>query len=548
MISELVLVDENGKKIGYGTYDKCHTGRGRRHRAFVTLLFDKDDNVLLQRRKHRLFDGLWDLTAISHPLHINGRDESYQEASNRALQKEMSISNVRISEIGAFNYFAKDGENCENEYCAILAGNFDGAYKPNKNEVYETKEVNFQEFLTDIEKNPKKYTRWAVLASKILREQKPNLFKKELQIFLNLYNPYAANFYSKRIKETKKYSPIIADLYKNLTTFSQGGKKLRAFFVHLGYKVGSSNSHPGGRSPIGSRDSIASTYAKASVDKSLQNDTSEILPISLAFEMTQNFLLIHDDIIDNSDLRRGKPTIHKVYEKKHGRHYGEGMAITLGDIAAIETFKIISDSDFSDKQKAICLEEFSKVLLETAYGQSLDLEYSFEKADILQIYKIADLKAARYSVVAPLFIGASLAGAKDVQKDAIVHFGLNAGLVFQLQDDYLGLFGEEMTIGKSALSDMREGKNTVLIFKTKEIASVADKEKIEQVWGKADASIKDLEIIRGIVKKSGALEWCNNENKRLIAKSKKEIAKITKDNDLRIIFAQIADFIASREK
>ncbi len=127
----LILVDREDNFKGYDSYEKCHSGRGSRHRAFVTLLFDKDNNVLLQRRKHRLFDGLWDLTAISHPLHKDGYDESFQEASDRALKKEMEISSVPINKIGAFNYFAKDGENCENEYCSVLVGNYDGEYKPN---------------------------------------------------------------------------------------------------------------------------------------------------------------------------------------------------------------------------------------------------------------------------------------------------------------------------------------------------------------------------------------------------------------------------------
>jgi geranylgeranyl diphosphate synthase type I len=264
--------------------------------------------------------------------------------------------------------------------------------------------------------------------------------------------------------------------------------------------------------------------------------------------MTQNFFLIHDDIMDNSDLRRGKPTVHKVYEKKHGRHYGESMAITLGDVAAIEVFKIIGESGFSDKQKVICLEQFSKVLLETGYGQALDLEYSYEKAGISQIYKIADLKAARYSVVGPLLIGAGLAGVGEIQKKAILNFGLNAGLAFQLQDDFLGLFGREETIGKSVLSDMREGKNTVLIYKTRGLAPASDRSKIDKIWGNKNASGGDLDIIRNIVRNSGALEWCKRENSRLIKKAKSEIAKITQDVNLQTIFGQIADFIVSREK
>lgn len=541
MISELVLVDESGKKIGYGTYEKCHIGQGKRHRAFVTLLFDKDNNVLLQKRKHRLFDNLWDLTAISHPLNISGRDESYQEASDRALKKEMGIGFVRVEKIGAFNYFAKEGKNCENEYCAVLTGNYDGKFKPNNDEAYEARKVKFEEFLGDIEKNTKKYTPWAVLASKILKVQSPNLFKKELEKFLKLYEPFAADFYSKKIKETKKYSPIVSNLYKELENFSKGGKKLRAFFVYLGYLVG------GGE------------------------DLKKILPISLAFEMTQNFLLIHDDIMDNSDLRRGKPTVHKIYEKKHGPstslrqnsgftqkvhpegqalrasiHYGESMAITLGDIAAIEVFDIVNSSDFSDDLKVECTKNFSKVLLETAYGQSLDLEYSFVKPNLPVIFKIADLKAARYSVVGPLLIGARLGGANQLPIKAIEDYGLRVGLAFQLADDILGVFGDEEVLGKSTLSDMREGKNTLLIHKAKRAATRHEKTQLEEIWGKNSADIYDLARVKVIIERSGALEWCRRENQKLIGEAKRAISRITKDEKLRLVFEQVADFVVTR--
>ena len=110
MRSKVVLVDRQDREIGYSDLESSHQGKGKRHRAFVTLLFDSKNRVLLQRRKHKLFDGLWDFTAISHPIRINGRTESYQQASDRALKKEMGIGHVSIKKNGGFNYFAKDGE------------------------------------------------------------------------------------------------------------------------------------------------------------------------------------------------------------------------------------------------------------------------------------------------------------------------------------------------------------------------------------------------------------------------------------------------------
>lgn len=169
-MNQLILVDKNDKKTGYGSLQETHIGRGRRHRAFVTLLFDGNNRVLLQKRKHRLFDGLWDLTAVSHPLKINGKVETYQEASDRALKKEMGISHVDVKKIGGFNYFARDRQNCENEYCAVLVGFFWGKAIKNPDEIYEIKKMPFEDFIKDMKKSPSLYTPWSLKSGPILKD------------------------------------------------------------------------------------------------------------------------------------------------------------------------------------------------------------------------------------------------------------------------------------------------------------------------------------------------------------------------------------------
>lgn len=166
----LLLVDDSDNFLGYEKRVVCHTGKGKRHRAFVTLVVDGDNKVILQRRRHKLFDNVWDLTAISHPLHIDNRDETWQEASDRALKKEMGIEHVEIKNIGGFNYFAKDGKNCENEHCVVLIGKYDGEIKSNPDEVYEVKKKEYKDFICDVYKNSSKYAPWAILAAGVLRK------------------------------------------------------------------------------------------------------------------------------------------------------------------------------------------------------------------------------------------------------------------------------------------------------------------------------------------------------------------------------------------
>ena len=522
----LILVDENDLFGGYAPREKCHQGEGRRHRAFVTFLFDSQNRVTLQRRKHRLFDGLWDLTAVSHPLHLDGgHDETYQEASDRALGKEMGIDHVPIKNVGAFNYFAQDGNNCENEYCAILTGNYDGKFRPNKKEVYEAKKVKFGDFLKDIGGNPEKYTPWARLAAKKLSKSKlpQSLLSEELAEFLRVFEPYFANYFSKKTRVAKKYSPIISRFYRDLEDFSSGGKKMRAFLVWLGYRVA------GG----------PSTALRI----------KRILPISLAFELIHNCLLIHDDIIDESDTRRGLPTIHQRYEKRYGRHYGLSQAILVGDLAIFEAFKLINRSDFEPELKVGVSSKIAEIIRETIYGEALDVEYGYARdVSFREIVQKTDLKTARYSFVGPLTCGAILGGAAKQKQQAMVGFAVACGMAFQVQDDILGVFGDEEILRKSVLSDMREGKNTVLIYKTRQLTSGKDKNVIDRLWGRRDASKADLAKIQKIIVGSGAMAWCREENTRLVRRAKKYIPKITRDIALAQIFVQIADFVVGREK
>jgi isopentenyl-diphosphate delta-isomerase len=165
----LILVDENDNFTGkYAKRIDCHTGKGIKHRAFVTLLENEKGEVLLQKRKHTLWDGYWDTTAISHNLHLEDHDETYEEAAERTQNVEMGISNVLVKKIGGFPYFAKFGTMCENEYCAILSGTYNGEVNPNKDVVYDYLWLDKQTFINNCLKEDKTYTPWALLTGKFL--------------------------------------------------------------------------------------------------------------------------------------------------------------------------------------------------------------------------------------------------------------------------------------------------------------------------------------------------------------------------------------------
>lgn len=166
----LILVDKKDKILGYAPRNKCHTGNGKRHRAFTILLYNKNKQLLLQKRKHWLWDNYWDLTGASHPLHLTNRNETYNEAANRCVNVEWGVKNIRFRKIGAFNYFKRYDSSCENEHCALLIGKYDGSLRPNSKTAYYFRWVSLKELLNEIKKHPNAFTPWAKLAVKLLRK------------------------------------------------------------------------------------------------------------------------------------------------------------------------------------------------------------------------------------------------------------------------------------------------------------------------------------------------------------------------------------------
>jgi len=170
----VILVNDKDCALGrYAPRHAAHTGQGLHHRAFVCLLFNRRGELLLQKRRHWLWDNLWDFSAVSHPLHVGGRDETYQEAAARALWKEMGIAEVTVRKVGGFNYFARHtkDDGCENEYCAILVGEYEGPVRPDPEDVYETNWKKFQAVLEEVRQHPAAYTPWVSEAVKTLEQE-----------------------------------------------------------------------------------------------------------------------------------------------------------------------------------------------------------------------------------------------------------------------------------------------------------------------------------------------------------------------------------------
>lgn len=156
----ILACDDSGKFQEYIPRKIGHTGKGRRHLAITVLIYNLKEEVLLQKRKHQVFDNIWCFSADTHPYHLPSGDESIEEATLRALKEDFAIKDAALKNLGSFNYFAKDEDNCENEHCAMLVGEYNGDVSLNPASGYEYVWMSKSDFLTDFENNPKKYAPW----------------------------------------------------------------------------------------------------------------------------------------------------------------------------------------------------------------------------------------------------------------------------------------------------------------------------------------------------------------------------------------------------
>lgn len=177
-MSQIIIVcDDQGIPTGeYIPKKEGITGEGKKHLAVSVLLINGNNEVLLQKRKHLVFDNLWDLTASTDLSHFENKDESLEEAADRCLKREYDINNINgLKKLGGFSYFAPyhtvQGDFCENEYDIILTGEYDGEVKMNPEVGYEYKWVDKEEFLKDIDQNPQNYTPWAIEGVKVLKQK-----------------------------------------------------------------------------------------------------------------------------------------------------------------------------------------------------------------------------------------------------------------------------------------------------------------------------------------------------------------------------------------
>lgn len=288
-------------------------------------------------------------------------------------------------------------------------------------------------------------------------------------------------FVGRRHTDLVDLGPDLADLIDAAHAFVRDGKRLRPQFCVAGWQVA------GGGEP-----------------------SEQLIEVAAALEWLQASALIHDDLIDESDTRRGKASVHRAFARDHAERgaagepgrFGTAAAVLLGDLTLTWCDQMIAEAALADGLLRRCLGVLAACKNEVVGGQYLDVLAQTKPAvGVEEAMRVVTYKSAKYTVERPLHLGAVMAGADDALLRSLSAIGLPLGAAFQLRDDVLGVFGDPDVTGKPAGDDLREGKRTVLIARAFELCDEAGRRLLDQALGTAGG----VEQARDLIVSCGAL-------------------------------------------
>ena len=319
---------------------------------------------------------------------------------------------------------------------------------------------------------------------------------------------------------------VLGDIADALDDFVLGGgKRLRPAFAYWGYRGA------GG------------------------GDSEQVVAAVSALELVQASALIHDDLMDRSDTRRGEPAMHRRFAARHaaagwggsGEAFGDSAAVLLGDLALVWSDELLHTSGVEPADLLRARPVFDEMRTEVTAGQYLDVltvvtgDLSTERAG-----KVARYKSAKYTVERPLLLGAALAGAPESLMRAYSAFGLPLGEAFQLRDDVLGVFGDPAQTGKPAGDDLREGKRTYLVAAAH--AALGATERAELLARLGDPALDEagVERLRSLMRDSGALVRTEERITTLTTTALTALAAAEVETEARGVLEDLADAATRR--
>lgn len=351
---------------------------------------------------------------------------------------------------------------------------------------------------------------------------------KQLGIYKDIVDHHIEDFFRQRIHDMRDVDPYASYMMKLLKEYTlRGGKRIRAAMMYYGYKLFS------------------------------QKNIDEAIKASIAFELIQSYLLIHDDIIDQDEMRRNGPTMHRMFEEAHKKtygspgsgHFGASMAILAGDIANHLANLVILNAQMPVDRKLKAATELNRSVHRVIYGEALDVLSNFQdnvkEADILRIH---NLKTASYTFEGPLLVGAILGGAPQEKLDILSDYALPLGQAFQIQDDIQDIFGDEKKLGKPPGSDLKEGKKTLLVMKALEKADKREMAALNKALGNPKLTKSMVEDVQAVMVTTGSLDYSRRLANRLIRESRAAIEKLNMPGDAQDFLVGIADYMLERNQ
>jgi isopentenyl-diphosphate delta-isomerase type 1 len=520
----VVLLDERGRPRGYRPKASAHTRSTPLHLAFSCHVVNRRGEVLLARRafSKTTWPGTWSNGCCGHPQ----LGESLRDAVTRRLGQELGVVATHLAlAVPDFAYRAEmDDGVVEHELCPVVVALVDHEPTPDPAEVAEVSWVPWGSVLHRAERDPASLSPWCVaqvrelfrlahdpftwLVTTMDRPPHPSLDDATSLTPEGRLSPKAppAAAASSALGPIQARLPalldgFLADRRRDLTSIDQslaavadevralvdaGGKRLRPAFVHWGHRA---------------------TGAP---------DSDEALRAAGAVELLHTFALLHDDVMDRSAVRRGRPSAHAAFAADHaggGRSgdaawFGTSAAVLAGDLTFVWADQLFDSIVAPPEAHARAREVFTALRAEVIAGQYLDLRLASDPAaHEEQARRVAVLKSARYTVTRPLLLGAALAPepVPPTLLGALSTYGDAVGLAFQMRDDVLGLFGDPAETGKSDLDDLREGKRTLLLLRARRLTTPAGRRLLDAHVGRPDLDEAQAARIREVVADSGAL-------------------------------------------
>jgi geranylgeranyl diphosphate synthase type I len=326
----------------------------------------------------------------------------------------------------------------------------------------------------------------------------------ETRVLLELVQKQLDDFCAERRHEFEAISPDLVPVVDYTNSLLRGGKRFRALFCYWSWAA------------------ALDVAAKPQDEAQRAKSADAMVGICSSLEMFHAAALVHDDLLDQSDTRRGAPSIHRRFEQLHKdsgwvgspERFGVAGSVLVGDLMLGWSSELFGTAllDAADTEtEAASRAEFSKMRVEVMAGQYLDvleenaattrpIEEAVGRANRVILYK-----TAKYSIEAPLLIGAAFAGATPSTLRGLSAFGIPLGMAFQLRDDVLGVFGDPEVTGKPAGDDLREGKRTVLVALTLQSLPTSSAQLFDELLAQRDLTPDQIAFMQQTIVESGAL-------------------------------------------